>query len=78
LDSISRQESEDRNVTLVLVTIFVGHLPSTSPNPVEFPHLADLLHDFIGASLAREMADVPSGTPALSAKFLIPFSWERG
>ena len=74
MDSLSRQESKGRNVTQVLVISFVGHISRTSPNPAVFPHLADLLPDFIGASPAREMTDEPSGTPAQSAKLEILFS----
>ena len=74
LDSISRQESEGRNVIQALMRIFVGHIPRTSPNPAVFPHLADLLPDFIGASLAREMIEESSCTLGQSSKLEILFS----
>ena len=74
MDSLSRQESKGRNVTQVLVISFVGHIPRTSPNPAVFPHLADLVPDFIGASMAREMIEEFSCTLGQSAKLEILFS----
>ena len=72
-DSLSRDESKGRNVDQVVVTIYWIH-DQYLLIPAVFPPLADILPDFIGASLSRGMTAESLGTLAHSSKLEILLS----